>query len=249
MRSRPSARGIPRGSVTSFPSEVHAIRTCAEGGLSFAALPFAACFAYSPAGSGSLCDAARSIRAQLKICDPDWLPRLAARVWLQVASGKRFAATFGARVVLVPVPGSAATQVGPWVGERLAWCLKEIGLAGAVWPVLQRRLTVRKSAFAPAGERPSVLEHYASFAIERAPLGEWPMPSEARLRLTLVDDVITRGRTLLAAADRLREAFPSAEIRAFALLRTLARDEPLRRLLDPCEGEVRWTGRDARRFP
>ncbi|MGH8290926.1 MAG: hypothetical protein ACREV7_18255 [Steroidobacteraceae bacterium] len=185
----------------------------------------------------------------MKIGDPNWLPRLAARVWLQVASGRRFAATFGARVVLVPVPGSAATQVEPWVGERLAWCLKELGLAGAVWPVLQRRHAVRKSAFAPAGQRPSVLEHYASFVIERKRLSESPTPSGERLRLTLVDDVITRGRTLLAAAERLREAFPTAEIRAFSLLRTLGRDEPLRRLLDPCEGEVRWISRDARRLP
>lgn len=248
MRSRPSARA-PQGSVRNFPSEGRAIRTCAEANISFAVLPFAACFAYSPGGSGPLCAVARSICAHLKVCDPDWLPGLAARVWLQVASGRRFAATFGARVVLVPVPGSAATQVGPWVGEHLAWCLKELGLAGAVWPVLQRRHAVRKSAFAPAGERPSVLEHYASFAIERKRGGESPTPSEERLQLTLVDDVITRGRTLLAAADRLREAFPTAQIRAFALLRTLGRDEPLHRLVDPCEGEVRWISRDARRLP
>ena len=71
----------------------------------------------------------------------------------------------------------------------------------------------------------------------------------AELRLTLVDDVITRGRTLLAAAGRLREAFPEAQVRAFALLRTLAPEESLRRILDPCEGEVRWLSGDARRRP
>jgi phosphoribosylpyrophosphate synthetase len=69
------------------------------------------------------------------------------------------------------------------------------------------------------------------------------------LRLTLVDDVVTRGRTLLAAAARLHEAFPVAEIRAFALLRTLAQHEELCRLLEPYEGEVRWIFGDARRTP
>jgi len=54
---------------------------------------------------------------------------------------------------------------------------------------------------------------------------------------------------LLAAAARLREAFPAAEIRAFALLRTLARYEALYTLLDPYEGEVRWIAGDARRNP
>jgi predicted amidophosphoribosyltransferase len=122
-----------------------------------------------------------------------------------------------------------------------------VGLAAEVWPLLRRRRAVRKSAFATAGERPSVLEHYASFAVERTPLD--PAPSAAGLRLTLVDDVVTRGRTLLAAAVRLREAFPAADVRAFALLRTLRRDEVLYRVLDPCEGEVRWVSGDARRSP
>jgi hypothetical protein len=116
---------------------------------------------------------------------------------------------------------------------------------------------VRKSAFATAGERPSVHEHYASFAVERAPsdpapIGSGAIPGEygaAGLRLTLVDDVVTRGRTLLAAAVRLREAFPTADVRAFALLRTLHRDDVLYQVLDPCEGEVRWVSGDARRSP
>jgi len=155
-------------------------------------------------------------------------------------------------VVLVPVPGSDPARRARWVGERLAWCLKEIGLAAEVWPVLQRQYAVRKSAFSPAGERPSLSEHYNSFAIER---GAWS-PAQTScacqlgangLRLTLVDDVVTRGRTLLAAAARLREAFPAAEIRAFALLRTLARNEALYGLLDPRQGEVRWIAGDARR--
>ncbi|HVS78387.1 MAG TPA: hypothetical protein VHE11_15715 [Steroidobacteraceae bacterium] len=130
-------------------------------------------------------------------------------------------------------------------------------MAAEVWPVLRRRRAVKKSAFSSAGERPSVLEHYASFSIECSPYVRAPVagggilrePQAGRLRLTLVDDVITRGRTLLAASGRLREVFPGAEVRAFALLRTLARDEVLCRPLDPCEGEVRWISGDARRVP
>lgn len=183
------------------------------------------------------------------------MPRLVARVWLEAVGHGRFAATLDG-AVLVPVPGSAPAHGALWVGERLAWCLKEVGLAAQVRPVLRRRRAVRKSAFAPAGERPSVLEHYASFAVERSPFDSlnwrggrvWKGNGQP-LRLTLVDDVITRGRTLLAAAGRLRAAFPSAEIRAFALVRTLAPGERLCQLLDPCEGEVRWVSGDARRVP
>lgn len=193
----------------------------------------------------------------MKAADPIWLPRLAARVWLEASGHGRFMAAFGGRVVLVPVPGSAPAQAGRSVGERLAWCLREVGLAAAVEPLLVRRYAVRKSAFAATGERPSVLEHYASFAVAGTPWGGMPVGRSslagglhgAGLQLTLVDDVITRGRTLLAAAGRLREAFPSARIRAFALLRTLGWNEQARQVLDPCEGEVRWLLGDARRRP
>lgn len=195
--------------------------------------------------------------SHLKAADATWLPRLVARVWLEAVGHGRFGTAFGGRVILVPVPGSAPVQRAEWVGERVAWCLREVGLAAEVWPLLRRRHAVKKSAFATAGERPSVLEHYASFTVERAPssgvsvspcscVGE---PEANRLRLTLVDDVITRGRTLLAAASRLREAFPIADVCAFALLRTLNRDEMLHQVLDPCEGEIRWLWGDARRSP
>lgn len=192
----------------------------------------------------------------MKAADTVWLPHFAARVWLEATGHGHFAQTFGARVVLVPVPGSAPVQRTDWVGERLAWCLKETGLAAEVWPVLRRRHQVRKSALAAAGERPTVLEHYASFTVDRAlcgaaliARGELGQRGRAGLRLTLVDDVITRGRTMIAAACRLREAFPAAQIRAFALLRTLSPGETLRQVLEPCEGEVRWARGDARRCP
>jgi hypothetical protein len=69
------------------------------------------------------------------------------------------------------------------------------------------------------------------------------------MRLIIVDDVITKGRTLLAAALRLHEAFPNADIRAFALVRTMGFVARLGDTLDPCQGIVRWAGNDARREP
>lgn len=220
------------------------------------ALRFSSCFAYSPVGTGPVCENGRSLCGRLKAAEGTWLPHLTAQVWLEEVAHGRFTAVFGRRVVLVPVPGSVPMQAANWVGYRLAWCLKELGLAAEVWPVLRRRYAVRKSAFATAGERPSVLEHYASFEIvdgfrERASADHCVLsePRECGLRLTLVDDVITRGRTLLAAARRVHEAFPAAEIRAFAVLRTLGRYEVLHHILDPCAGEVRWVSGDARRSP
>jgi hypothetical protein len=67
--------------------------------------------------------------------------------------------------------------------------------------------------------------------------------------LVLIDDVITKGRTILAVAARLHEAFPNADIRAFALVRTMGLLPDVARFLDPCQGVVRWAGGDAWRDP
>jgi hypoxanthine phosphoribosyltransferase len=83
--------------------------------------------------------------------------------------------------------------------------------------------------------------HYDSFAIERV--------TELPRHVVLIDDVVTKGRTLLAAAARVQEAFPNAEIRAFALLRTMGLVQGVEQLLDPCVGEIRWRAGDAHRTP
>ena len=209
-------------------------------------MAFASCYAYCPWVAGAPGEQARRGCERLKAADPRWLARFAAQVWMQTALERRFAGLFGEDVVLVPVPGSRPAHHGPWVGERLAVSLGALGLAQAVWPLLRRQVAVRKSAYAPAGERPSVLDHYRSFAVQ------WTgdrRGSGPPARLTLVDDVITRGRTVLGAAARLREAFPDSEIRAFALMRTLGRGEVPWRNPDPCVGRVCWVCSDARRIP
>jgi orotate phosphoribosyltransferase len=86
-----------------------------------------------------------------------------------------------------------------------------------------------------------VARHYESFRLE--PLKLRPE------RVILIDDVVTKGRTLLAAAARVREAFPDAQIRAFALLRTRGLIPDLRNVLEPCRGQILWMAGDAHRIP
>ena len=59
----------------------------------------------------------------------------------------------------------------------------------------------------------------------------------------------TKGRTLLAAANRVHEAYPCSQIRAFALLRTMGLTSGVLQLLDPCKGEISWKAGDAHRSP
>src|SRR5262249_15340508 len=115
------------------------------------------------------------------------------------------------------------------------------GLGEEVWTGLRRVRAVERSSSAWMWQRPTVQQHYRSFAVIPSPRH----PSD----IVLVDDVITKGRTLIAAAMRLREAFPAATIRAFALVRTMGLIADVERLFDPCEGAIRWDGQDAYREP
>jgi hypothetical protein len=206
------------------------------------AVAYASCYVYSPTGSGAVCERSRLLRALLKAGDAGFILKYAFRVRQQATDSPLLAGFFGTTDLLVPVPGSAPSVVGgSWAAEHLAVALVNEGLGGAAWSGLRRVRAVRKSATAAPGERPTVNLHYESFFIER--------PATPPERIVLIDDVVTKGRTLLAAATRVHEAFPCAQIRAFALVRTMGLISGVQQLLDPCKGEIRWKGGDAYRTP
>jgi predicted amidophosphoribosyltransferase len=64
-------------------------------------------------------------------------------------------------------------------------------------------------------------------------------PVERPDRITIVDDVVTKGATLLAGASLLREAFPDTEVRVFALVRTRGLVSEIDRIVDPVVGTIR----------
>jgi hypoxanthine phosphoribosyltransferase len=100
---------------------------------------------------------------------------------------------------------------------------------------------VGRSSSAWMWERPTVQQHYQSFAVRPT--------AKAAKNILLVDDVITKGRTLAAAAMRMQEAFPKADVRAFALIRTMGFVLDVPRLFEPCQGVIHWNGEDAYRAP
>jgi hypothetical protein len=203
---------------------------------------FASCYVYSPCGAGAICERSRLLREWWKGADARFIPKYAGRVRQQAIEGPQLHGFFGANDLLVPIPGNAPKASGAkWVASDLAQALLREGIGKLVWPGLRRIFPVRKSATADTRARPSVALHYESFLLER--------PLVAPESVLLIDDVVTRGRTLLAAAARVHEAFPDARIRAFALLRTMGFVPEIYRLLDPCTGEIRWNAGDAWRWP
>jgi predicted amidophosphoribosyltransferase len=145
-------------------------------------------------------------------------------------------------VLLVPAPGSAPRKGGTlWVPERICQELVSAGFGRSVEPLLSRLTPVAKSSFAAPGQRPTAQRHYETMGVNRR-LGVDP------LRITIVDDVITKGATLLAAASLLEQAYPEATIQAFALVRTVY-SEDFEGIVDPLTGTIYWNGTYPRRVP
>jgi hypothetical protein len=203
-------------------------------------IPYASCYVYSP---GAADGSARRLRTWIKRGDVDELVQRALALDVTVGQMPSLAAFFPAGALLVPVPGSKLSWgSGATAAGRLAVALLHRGLGVRIWSGLRRVKRVRKSATAPPGTRPTVWTHYDTMAVDAT-----AVPPAAHV--ILVDDVVTKGRTLFAAALRLREVLPSADVRGFALLRTLGYGPDAGHPLVPCIGKIEWRSADARRAP
>jgi predicted amidophosphoribosyltransferase len=204
------------------------------------AIRFASCYVYTP---GHMSAASRSLRTSVKKGNVRQLLNRAIELDAESLQASSFVRFFPAAAMLVPVPGSRPSAWGSATAtERLALALLEQGLGRGIWFGLRRVRTVRKSATAAPGARPTVQDHYDTLTADG-------IDGPGRSDVVLIDDVVTKGRTLLAAALRLREALPTADVRAFALLRTLGYAFDIERSWVPCVGTIEWKGDDARRCP
>ena len=194
-------------------------------------LQFASLLVYSPKGESALSVRSRSVRDAVKGGEQTVLEHAVKR--LHESKAPWLADFFGADCMLVPTPGSSPMRdpSSLWVPRDFCQILLAGGFGMGLSTCLERSRAVPKSAFALPGDRPKPSTHYASMSVAR--------PLFAPHRITLVDDIITKGATLLAAASRLAEAFPSCEIRAFAVIRTMTRIE-IDRILAPCVGVITY---------
>ena len=201
---------------------------------------FASWYVYIP---GRVTPASRSLRTSVKNGNVKQLLNRAIRLDGESLEASPFAGFFPGAAMLVPVPGSKPSAGGgATAAGQLALALLEQGLGRGIWFGLRRVKAVRKSGTAPPGARPTVKNHYDTMAVDK-------IDGSGTSHIVLIDDVVTKGRTLLAAALRLREVFPDADLRAFALLRTTGYSFDVERSLLPCVGKIEWSGLDARRRP
>ena len=172
----------------------------------------------------------------LKFSDPERINGIAS--WLASDHGRDlFPTCFGSGVVLVPAPGHAPRVKGGKPRSTTVELVRSMEAEGLgrrrEW--LHRLRKVPKSAWS-RGARPTEERHYSTIALSApAVLGIDPVD-----RITVVDDVITTGATLHACVRRIAEAFPSAAVAAFAVVRTITGVSQLPKAFDPVpEGEGR----------
>lgn len=203
-------------------------------------LEFGSSDVYAPQGSGPVSLQSKRRTVALKNAKVEAINHYAGRA-ARLARQGEYPGFFGAQVTLVPVCGSALRREGSlWVPLLLAETMQRLGMAREVTALLGRIKAVPKSAAQKAENRPTVQDHYDTMQVDVLA----PPPTN----IVLIDDVVTRGATLLAAASRIAEAYPRAKIRAFAPIRTLSRQEILAFEV-PCVGTIVPLGKSARRDP
>jgi predicted amidophosphoribosyltransferase len=189
-------------------------------------------FIYATRGTSDLARSVRNLVLGVKrdAVDPQ-SKRLYSDLIAELLASQRpppLVALLEGAVALVPVPGSGLRQAhSVWPARSLCQALHSQGFGAAVWPIIERATAVRKSAW--SATRPSANEHAASFTVKP------PLNREVE-RVVLVDDVVTRGCTLLGAAKRLRDVLPTMPIEAFALARVQSTGD----LTVPREAKIEW---------
>lgn len=138
---------------------------------------------------------------------------------------------FRNKPVLVPMPPSSLQKPGSlWVPRCISSALVRHNLGTRVVECLARVSAVPKSAYSLPKERPRAVNHYDSLSVETVHEAD---------EILVVDDVITRGASMMGAVNRLAAAFPDAKIRGFAIMRTVSRPEEFKAIEDPQIGSIR----------
>ena len=133
--------------------------------------------------------------------------------------------------LLVPVPPSGLLKPDSvWPALAVAEAMVTLGIGQHVERCLRRVSALPKSAYAEPGARPGLREHVASL--------EATLPLSAPSRILLVDDVVTKGTTFLAAAQVLAQRLQGVPITAFAVFRTLGLQPEIENLLEPRVGRI-----------
>ncbi len=188
---------------------------------------FASLLVYSVRGVSDVSKRSRSrVRDRFKGGDNAALQLAVKRIQENLSV---FDGYFDSDVALVPVPRSSPIRQGNlWPSLLICEALLEQGLGGSIEQCLIRTKETAKAAFT-SGPR-KVATHLESLELQLK--RDLTTPT----RFLLVDDIVTSGSTLFAAASLFEE---SDEVRAFAVLRSIS-DGEIESPLEPVVGRIRY---------
>jgi predicted amidophosphoribosyltransferase len=216
--------------------------------LGLSQLKFGALLTYAPHGDSLETRHSKDVMFVLKRDGYVGKQKILMSEWIAQTIQRRiidlpFASFFQSNTILVPTPKSSLMKPNSlWVPQRIATALVRVGLGKDVSSCLVRNKAVPKAAFCAPSDRPTAAQHYESMGVQ----GSLSNSDE----ILLIDDVVTRGATLLGAANRLAQVFPQSRIRAFAAMRTISNPSEFEKVYNPCIGTIDlWESGDTYRRP
>ena len=210
-------------------------------------LEFASFLSYTPRPVSELGKSSKNVMYCLKSnsllgTPPQSISYLIAQRIQECLEDLPFRDLLDGKAVAIPVPKSSLAKPGSlWVPLMLSNALKEFGLVSDVLICLKRKTAIRKSATSQPGQRSTALDHYNSIEVERTLI----KPE----KFLLVDDIITRGATMLGCGNRLSESFSGVPVSGFAAMRTISNEDEYSSLSDPCLGTIYMRGDQTFRRP
>lgn len=193
-------------------------------------LPYAALFQYSPRGESEMSRQSRKVRDAIK---GGRIESLRNQIKNGIESNQDLFFKFlNKEVTLVPIPRSSLIRESDlWPAFEISKLFASLQL-GNIDACLVRHQAIKKSAlFFNADQRPSIAEQYNSLRVENS------LPTS---NITLVDDVVTLGRTSIACASRLADKFPNATIRVFSLIQTMGLVPNVSEVLNPISSTITY---------
>lgn len=185
---------------------------------------------FSPFGNTENCRKSQNIRTNIKKAAKPVISNIVEHICANFPNA--FEEFLGEDVLLVPTPRSSpVVPQGVWPPLTICEKLLANGLGAEVSQCLVRTVAVQKSSTADKGKRATPLEHYDSLEAS----GNLIAPE----RILVVDDIVSKGATLIAAVSRVQEAFPNSNVKAFAVMRTKSFDKEIE-LLNPAASIIKF---------
>lgn len=187
---------------------------------------------YSPRGQSELSQKSRLTCGGIKHCKPAYIAHITEA--LNRDESKLLHDFLNQDRILVPIPRSGLLKEDTiWPSLIIAEQLQNSGFGKSIETLLSRHTPLIKSSQQlGADNRPSVQDQMDSLLIEEAMF--------LHNKITLIDDVMTLGRTSFACALKIHEAYPETEIAVFAVVRTQGFVENIEAIFDPSIGEISY---------